>query len=180
MSALQTAYASAPVEQVIMETFEFHHQAFMDEDGINRPFRFVSSSSSLTPVSCPLEANAPVDPGKTVVFDPAPITAAPPSQTDNGYGDLQITVGDVTMQLEEQLDRAVDSPGHLKVIYRIYLLNVDTGEVSGPENIPFEWGLQGCSCEDGVMTGMATLVDIVNRPFPYNLYTPSFAPGLVR
>ncbi|WP_263079207.1 DUF1833 domain-containing protein [Endozoicomonas sp. Mp262] len=180
MSALKTAYASAPVNAVVLQTIEFHHQAFTDENGINRPFRFVSSSDSLTPVNCPLEKSAPVDGGKTVNFDPAPLAITDPTINDNGYADLQITLGDITMDVEEQLDRAVSSPGELKTYYRLYLLDVDTGKVTGPENVPFQWSLQGARCQDGQITATATIVDIVNRPFPYYLYTPAFAPGLVR
>ncbi len=180
MQILQAAYASNPVNNIILETIEFHHPAFVDQQGINKPFRFVSSNSSITPVDCPLEAAAPVDAGKTVTFEPGPFAITPPSKTDNGYSDLQITLADVTMEVEEQLDNAVNSPGQLKTYYRLYVMDVDTGAITGPENVPFEWSLQGASCEDGVMTATATLVDIANKPFPYFLYTPAFAPGLVR
>ena len=179
-NTLAVAYASAPVNTVVLETLELHHQAFVDDKGVNRPFRFVSSNSSLVPVRCKLEPTAPVNPGETVTFDPAPIAISLPAQSDTGNSDLQITLADVTMAVEEQLDNAVSMPGKLRCFYRIYLLDVDTGTVSDVQNTPFEWSLQGCSCNDGTMTATATLVDIVNRPFPYHLYTPAFAPGLVR
>ncbi|WP_257282105.1 DUF1833 domain-containing protein [Endozoicomonas sp. ISHI1] len=178
--ALKTAYASAPVNKIVLDTFEFHHQGFTDDQGIVRPWRFVSTLTSTEAIEATLEATAPVDAGKVVRFEPAPISAKHPERNDQGYTDFPISLGDVTMALEEELDKALLHPGELKVYRRLYLQNLDTGEITGPENVPFEWTLEGISNKDGQMNATATLVDVVNRPFPYLLYTPDFAPGLVR
>lgn len=174
MTTLSEAYASPSVNTVILQTLEVYHQGFRNEQGINAPFYFVKSSCSLVPVQCRLEDDALFNGGELVTFEPAPMAIDVPEN----QGDLKITLGDISADVEQQLDNALDAGGQMKVIHRIYLLDRDTDEVSGLQNTPFTWSLINCTAQDGTLTATATIVDIINRPAPYKRYTAAFAPAL--
>ncbi|OED34500.1 hypothetical protein AB832_07325 [Flavobacteriaceae bacterium (ex Bugula neritina AB1)] len=178
-SILNEVYASKPVNQIVLETLELHNPNFTNELGINVPFRFVCSKQSLTPINGILEESAPRDGGKFVEFLPAPISVTPSGESENGKGDINITLGDVTHTVEEQLNAAVqDGYNPVRVFHRIYTLNIDTGAIEGAHNHPFERHLKSCSMQAGIMSATASVVDIINKPFPFNLYTAKFAPAL--
>ena len=179
MQYLEQAYASGNINQIILETLELHHPVFTNDAGVSVPIRYVSSQNITVPVLAPLEASAPINGGDWVEFIPAPIGFAKPKRNNQGYTDLGIAVGVTTLEIEMKLDEAADHPDPIKAFFRIYCMD-DTGKVSGPENKPFEWTIAGSVTERGRLSASATLTDIINRPFPFFIYTPQFAPGLVR
>lgn len=180
MSALEQAYASADVNKIPIQTIELLHPTFVDLASDEDTIRYVSSQNITKPVLCRLEDSAPVDAGKIVQFDPAPIAIKRPEKSNKGYADLSITIGVTSLEIEQALDAVSEHSDPLRCYYRVYVLNPETGEIDGPQNQPFEWTLYGSTTKRGELSATASLADIVNRPFPYFLYTPSFAPGLVR
>ena len=180
MKSLEQAYASADVNKIPLRTIELLHPTFVDHSGDNNTIRYVSSQNITKPVLCRLENNAPVNGGKIVQFNPAPIAFKRPEKSNKGYADLSITIGVTSLEIEQALDAVSEHSDPLRCYYRVYVLNFETGEIDGPQNQPFEWTLYSSTTKQGELSATASLADIVNRPFPYFLYTPSFAPGLVR
>ena len=180
MNALEQAYASADINKIPIQTIELLHPTFVDLASDNDTIRYVSTLNITRPVLCKLEDDAPVDAGKIVQFSPAPITIKRPEKSNKGYADLGITIGVTSLEIERALDAVSEHSDPLRCYWRIYVLDPGTGVISGPQNQPFEWTLYGSTTKRGELSATASLADIVNRPFPRLLYTPSFAPGLVR
>ena len=180
MNALEQAYASADINKLPLQTIELLHPTFVDHAGDKDAIRYVSSQNITRSVLCLLEASAPVDGGQMVQFDPAPIAIKRPEKSNKGYADLSITVGVTSLEIEQALDAVSEHSDPLRCYWRVYVLNPETGQIDGPQNPPFEWTLYSSTTKRGELSATASLADIVNRPFPYFLYTPSFAPGLVR
>lgn len=180
MNPLEQAYASADIHKIPLQTIELLHPTLVNHEGDQDTIRYVSSQNVTRPVMCTLEDSAPVDAGKSVQFDPAPIALKIPEKSNKGYSDLSITIGITSLEIEQALDAISEHSDPLRCYWRVYVLNAQTGSIDGPQNQPFEWTLYASTTKRGELSATASLTDIVNRPFPYFLYTPSFAPGLVR
>ncbi|KAF1005479.1 MAG: hypothetical protein GAK28_03231 [Luteibacter sp.] len=172
--ALKEAYASNPVGDVVMETLEFLHPSFVDENGNPDSLRLVNDGADLYAT---LEASAPHLPGQTVRFMAFAFTAKPPGFESGQTPNLVITVDNVGRELTAQLEAATASQVPVQVIYRIYLIT----DLSGPQmDPPIMMNMIKASADVMKVQVTATLDDVTNIPFPRRLYTPDDFPGLVR
>jgi hypothetical protein len=172
--AMKEAYASNPRGEIIVETLEFIHPSFVDDDNSPTALRFVNDGQD---IFAGLEASAPVQPGQTVQFTALPFEAVPPGFEEGQTPNLTITVDNVGRVMTEQLEAATQSSEPIIVIYRPYLLS----DLAGPQmDPPIQMGVLKATADLMKVTFTATLDDVTNVPFPRRQYTPDDFPGLVR
>jgi hypothetical protein len=172
--ALKEAYASAPVGEVIIETLEFRHPAFLDDNGNPAALRVVRDYE---PVFATLEATAPMQPGETVQFMAFAFDVSLPGFEENQTPTLSITIDNVGRELTAQIEAATASQQPIEVTYRPYLVS----DLSGPQMDPPITMVVVSAVADVFQIQLnATLDDVSNVPFPRRRYMPDEFPGLVR
>lgn len=172
--ALKEAYASNPVGEVILETLEFIHPSFVDEDGNPDSVRLVRDYQD---VFATLEATAPVKPGQLVQFMAFPFDVTLPGFEEAQTPEMMITVDNAGRELTAQLEAATASQQPIIVIYRPYLLT----DLSGPQmDPPIQMNVLRATADLNKVQFTASLDDVTNVPFPRRQYTPDDFPGLVR
>jgi hypothetical protein len=172
--ALKEAYASNPVGQVIIETLEFRHPSFIDDNGNPAALRVVRDYQA---VFVGLEATAPLQPGETVEFMAFAFDITLPGFEENQTPQLSITIDNVGRELITQLEAATSSQQPIEVTYRPYLLS----DLSGPQmDPPITMTVTNAVADVFQIQMDATLDDVSNQPFPRRQYTPQDFPGLVR
>lgn len=172
--ALKEAYASAPIDQIIFDTLEIRHPAFIDDDGNPTPARIVHGYEDLYAT---LELDAPMDAGKQVRFIGMAIDIKQPGFEENKTPELLITLDNVGRDLVGYLEAAASDPQVIEVTYRPYLLS----DLSAPQmDPPINMIVTGVSVDVFQVQITATMDDVTNWAFPHRLYQPADFPGLIR
>ena len=166
-AAIQEAYASAPVDQVIYHTLELWHPAF------SAPIRVVRDFNA---IDARVEAGAARDAGAVVTFVAFAFDIVPPDQTTSGVPQCVIEIDNVSREILAQIDLAVVSAEQIKAIYRAYLSDA---LLDGPENDPpMELTLISVSATPFRIRATAGFPDLVNLKFPKLDYDLETFPGL--
>jgi len=166
--ALKEAYASAPADDIIYHTLEFRHPAWVT------PIRVVRDFVSLTAT---LEADAPANPSEAVVFTGYPFDMVRPELTDDAAPQLTITIDNVSLEIEDAINQAQLTTDQVEVTYRPYLAS----DLSAPSmDPPITFTVASISATQFQLTATAVLGDFGNRRFPFEEYTATRFPGLVR
>lgn len=170
--ALARAYASAPEDEVVLDTLEFRHPTFV-EAGVPFAIRAVNDHSELVAT---LEDDAPLNGGDTVTFIPVYFTFARPSESDSGTTpEVEISVSNVARHLIPHLDRAKESRDPIEVTWRPYVAS----DLTGPHmNPPLTLTIRSITCDMMNVTARAGFGDLTNRRFPAIEYTSLKFPGL--
>lgn len=172
--ALKEAYASAPNDQIIFDTLEIRHPAFVDERGHVTAARIVAGFDDITAT---LEPHAPMDGGKSVRFTAMPIDIQLPGFEENKTPELIITLDNVGRDLMGYLEAAASDPRVIEITYRPYLLS----DLSEPQmDPPINMIVTGVQADVFRVQITASMDDVNNWAFPHRLYQPSQFPGLVR
>lgn len=159
--AYAEAVASAPVDQVIINTYEITHPTFEDRILIVNDFQ---------PFQATLET------GEEVEFQPCPVLVTSPEQSENGASpSINVQIDGVSGILAERLDAAMLTSDKIGIIERVYV-STDT---SAPATIPpLSLVLQDVEVNETSVTGTAAYDDPVNRGFPSKDYNIREYPGL--
>ena len=157
---LQTVYASAPVDQVIIHTLELKHAAF-DSGAI----RLCQGFDDLT---------ATLEDASTVTFTASGFGVSLPSRAVKGRQDLQFQLDNVTGEALQQIRAAKEAGGAVQVIYRVYLAS----DLSAPAQPPTVMTAVSVKANPKSVSVVASFHDLVNKSWPTLFYTPDFAPGL--
>lgn len=166
-AAIQEAYASAPVNQVIYHTLELWHPAF------SQPIRVVRDFNAL---DARIEATAARDPGAIVTFVGFAFDIVPPDQTSTGLPQCTIEIDNVSSEILAQIDLAVVTAQPITAIYRAYLS--DTLTVGPDNNPPMELTLITVNANPFRLKATAGFPDLVNLRFPKLDYDLETFPGL--
>ena len=171
--ALALAYASAPETDVLLDTLEFRHASFVTA-GLPYAVRLVNDHHLLMAF---LEADAPLNPGEEVQFNPTRFTLSRPSETDSGSTpELEITVDNASRVLVPYLDASKESLDPILVTWRPYL----TSDLSGPHMLPvLTLSITAVSLDMTQVVARAGFGNMANRRFPALEYLGSTHPGLV-
>lgn len=171
--AAREAYASARNDVVILDTLEFRHPDFVDENDQPTALRFVRDHADLVAT---LEATAPLQAGQAVTFLACGFELDLPSVESAAAPQLSIVVDNIGAQITRHLDAAAYSDTPIMVTYRAY---ADT-DTSAPQNSPvLTLELSSCQAVGGRITATAQLGDVVNKGFPGRDYDALRFPGLV-
>lgn len=172
--AIAEAYASAPVDEVILDTIELYHPAFTNEFGQPSAIRVVRAYEDW---SLRLEDGAILGGGTYVMFLACDFEFTLPEFSEDGNPQLQLTIGNVSREITRHLEQAQQSLTPIRVTYRPYL----TTDTSLPQMIPpIELQLHEVDIDVFQATGTCILEDLHNYPFPNEKYTTARFPGLRR
>lgn len=158
MSIIETVYASAPSEYVILRTLEILVPEF-------EPIRVVAAYEDLT---------ATLETGETVTFQQGPFDHKEPSKNTQGNQTLTFVIANVTGQAQEAVEAALESGADVPINYRIYL----SSDLTAPAKKPYKMTLRGGSFEGVMVQIEAGYFDLLNTQWPRKRYTSEFAPGL--
>lgn len=168
MADLNTVRASAPTDIVLVETLELLHDSFP------APIRI---TNQLQEITATLEATAPLNPGETVVFQPISFQLVLPREGDGGSQTLDITVSNVDQVAADALQIAMENPGPVTVIYRVYT----SDDYSEPAvNPPTTLILESAAADAQKLVAKARNADNISRKFPRYIYNIYDHPGLAR
>lgn len=158
MSIIETVYASAPSDKVILPTLEI---LVPGED----PIRVVAAYEDLT---------ATLETAETVTFQAGPFEYREPSKNTNGQQTLTFAIANVTGEAQRAVESALASDAEVPINYRVFL----STDLTAPAQLPYKMTLRGGTFEGMMVQVEAGYFDILNHRWPRNLYTADFAPGL--
>lgn len=172
--ALMEAYASAPSDVIIYHTLELRHPSFVDGDGNPTAIRVVKDHLNRT---CTLEETAPLNPGEEVEFVAMAFDLALPPVTNAPTPEITVTLDNVSTEMIQYLDQAVETQDMIEVTYRPYLSN----DLSCPQmDPPITLVITDINVDCYKITATARMMDIGNKSFPAENYTVKKYPGLTR
>jgi len=162
---LKRVYASAPSDRRYIETLELWHPLF--------PRRFFITSDG-QPWQFYLSAGAP----SLTPFVPVPFAITLPTSDGKGQQDMQVQLDNVGREAMDAIEAASYQPTiNITTTYRVYL----DVQGSAPQNDPpLVLAMQSVTIDNAAITGTATRADVLNRPFPTDLYRVDNFPGLNR
>lgn len=172
--ALKEAYAAAPTSVVIIETLEIRHPDFINDTGLAGPIRLVNEH---TDVSAFLEADAPVDAGREVIFRALAFKISLPNVEDRAASEVNISIDNINRKFTQNIELAIESQKPIRVTYRPYL----STDLTEPHfNPPLHLTLTNLVVNLTSVSGRARFGDLSNQSFPSELYDPDRFPALVR
>ena len=165
--AIKEAYASCPIDDVILETIEILHPNIT---GI----RIVNNTEDII---AGLELTAPIDSGCEVTFTACPFTPKLQDISDIAMPTLTITFDNAGNLMTSCFEEASNDLNAITVIYRVYL----SSDLSKPMNKnPLEFYVHDIKVDLNTVHLIAGVRDLVNLHFLGKSYLPERFPGLVR
>lgn len=158
MSLIETVYASAPSDQVILPTLEI---LVPGED----PIRVVAAFEDLTVTLETLE---------TVTFQAGPFDFVRPKKDTSGQQNLTFAIANVTGEAQRVVEAAIEAGSEVPINYREYL----SSDLTAPAAQPIKMTMRGGQFEGIMVQVEAGYFDLLNHAWPRSRYTASFAPGL--
>jgi hypothetical protein len=162
---LARVYASAPSTRRYIETLELSHPLFdqvyyLTNDPQAWQFQIDAGDAALT------------------VFRPVPFLVQLPTQDGKGQQDLQIVIDNVGREIMDAIEAAAADPSvNITVTYRVFL---DIANSLPQNDPPLVLALPSIVVGMASVTGTATRADVLNRPFPSEVYRVDSFPGLNR
>lgn len=158
--------ASAPHLQVPLWGLTLSHSLFSTGDHshwlINRP-----ESMALT-----------LEDTTVQTYDPSYFEIMLPKMDGSGQQDAQIGLQNVDRVIMDELELAAGDPSErIAVTLRLFLEDEPT---AGPQNVPLRLSFSSVQATAQMVTGVAGRPDVLNRPFPLEVYRIDRWPGLDR
>jgi Domain of unknown function (DUF1833) len=161
---LKRVYASAPSDRRYIETLDLYHPRFP------RRFFIVNDVQAWQFL---LESG-----GGLVPFVPVPFHVQMPTVDGKGQQDMQVQIDNIGREAMDAIEAASADPTiNITTTLRIYLDVAGTAPQTDP---PITLALQSVTVDAGAIVGTATRADVLNRPFPTELYRVDLFPGLNR
>lgn len=173
-TALAQAYASAPEDEIVLDTLELLHPSFVDDVGEPIRVRVVNDHTDLTAT---LEIGAPLDSEQTVVFKAARFRfQRPPESESAALPEVEVQVDNVSKYLMPYLDRAKESIVPITLIWRPYCVS----DLSAPHmDPPITLTMRGATATMTSIQARAGFADLGNSRFPAIEYVANRFKGLV-
>lgn len=102
------------------------------------------------------------------------LDVALPARDDSGQQNLRFAIENVTGEAMLAIDAAMAEGAEVTLVYREYLAS----DLSAPASQPLTMLVVGAEFEGSTVQVTASFRDILNRSWPRDRYTTSFAPGL--
>lgn len=159
-AALARIYTEAPDDDRHLETLELRHPSF------SKSYYITNSDDTFT-------AGVPGEGQRQ--FLPFPFVVVLPSSGDNGFQDLQISISSVDQTVVRELELSRDRTDvPITFTYRAYA----ESDLSAPGFELPPMSAVEVTVDDQAVTARVTLVDLVNRNFPNQIYTTTLFPML--
>jgi hypothetical protein len=162
---LQTLYASAPVNDLIIHTLELKNPDFNVEGHVLGSVYLVQGFDDIT---------AMLEDATTVTFKKSGFGVSLPQKSIKGRQDLNFSIDNVTGEVLNAIDAAIEGGEKIIVIYRAYA----GSDLSAPGQPPIVMTATAIKANFSAVSISASFHDLVNKAWPFRRYTPSFAPGL--
>ncbi len=179
--AIAEAYAAAPAGDPVLDTLEFQHASFLDENGAPDSVRLVrdygikllDGDPDVYGFNLKLEDDAPMFAGETKPFVSCMFAFEFPAQQEGNLPEMQVRVANVTRLISDRLDAAVIQRTPITMVYRSYIL-------TEPEPQLKIRGMTIRSVTSNAIEVVATagFVDLINTNFPKLLYRATEFRGL--
>ncbi len=160
LDAIKEAFAIAPSEVVTYHTLEIR------QSGVQDPVFIVQNF-------LPITAND--EGGITRDFEPVGFQFALPQANEEGFRSLTLAIDNISRRVTDFVTIAQTSTQQVEVIYRPYISTDLTRPQMDP---PLTLYLKDVEITKNQVTGRATFMDLVNKPFPSELYTRDLFPTL--
>lgn len=160
-AAIQEAYASVPAAQVILETIELSHPSLPD--------------GTLYMVQAREDITATLETAESVTFKAVPFRFTLPASGRNGRQELRLSIDNIDRAVSDFVEAVMAYNSPVSVVYRPYLADDLTAPQMDP---PLRLTLSEISMNLVEASGRASFADILNRKFPYELYTRERFPSL--
>lgn len=158
--AIKEAFSVAPAHQVILNTLQIRQEG-------------VQNSIYLVQARRPLIATD--EDGVERTFEPCGFQFSLPPSNEEGFQSLNVAIDNVGRRLKEFIDAAKSEPVPVEAIYRPYL----SDDLTQPQMVPpLVLYLKDLKVVGSQVTGRATFMDVVNKKFPWQLYTRERFPSL--
>jgi hypothetical protein len=157
---LQTVYASAPINEVLIHTLELRHIAF--------------SGGSIRLCQGFDDIHVTLEDSSNAIFTASGFAVSLPQKTAGGQQELQFQLDNVSGEAAQQVDAAMEQGGAIAVIYRPYLAS----DLAAPAQAPIVMTATSVTITTRSVVVIASFNDLVNKAWPRRRYTPDFAPGL--
>ena len=155
--------ASAPDQQSPLWGITLSHPLFSETHWlINRPYGRVITLEN----------------DELQVYQPCYFVLVLPNMDGKGQQDAQISLQNVDRMIVDELERANNDPTQ-RIVMTIRLFLEDDLE-AGPQNVPLELSLTNIQANQSVVTATAGRSDVLNRPYPLEVYRIDRWPGLDR
>lgn len=177
--ALAEVYASAPLDQLDVDTLEIWHPSFVDDQGNPAPIFLAIGydADPEAPFRARLEPDAPRRAGELIEFVAAAIKFQRPDVEEGQLPQIKLELDNVDRAIVQYIELAQGQPAPIEILYRPYLLS----DPSAPQMDP-PLMMEVVAIEANVFTVSlsASMADVFNFPFPQTVYTPDRFPGLLR
>jgi hypothetical protein len=167
-------YMFSPAGQdVIYDTIELRHPAFLDENGNPIALRFVNNFCN---INATLEAGAPMNGGETVTFLGTRFDHVKADSPETGLPQAQIAVSNVMRELSPWMTKAVSSVAPVQLTLRQFLADDLTEPCFVMDGLTFDTAQSNIRR----VTASCGFTDLLNMPAPVECYTEENSPGLKR
>lgn len=156
-------FASAPGQKMPLWGITLEHPLFLESHWlINRSVQMVLT----------------LEDDSDQVYSPCYFVLNLPKMDGKGQQDAQLSIQNVDQMIVDELERASAAPStRIKVTIRLF---IEDDPTAGPQNVPLELSFSSVEATSSVVTGTAGRSDVLNRPFPLEVYRIDRWPGLDR
>lgn len=158
--AIKEAYASCPVEKVVLDTLEIR------QTGVQDPIYLVKGRTALTAVD---------EDNNERTFLPSGFQFSLPPENEEGFRSLNIAIDNIGREVSDFINLAKSEQVPVEMIYRPYVSDDLTTPAMIPPLVLYLKEIQATNFQ---VTGRATFFDIINKKFPSELYTRARFPAL--
>lgn len=159
-TAIIEAYATAPTNVAVLETLEIRHS---------------SIPASIYLVRNNVDLDLTLETAEVKTFRAAAFQMTLPAVDDSGLQEIPITMDDIEDEITDFLNAAKGYEDPVQVVFRPYL----STDLTTPQyNPPLVLSLRNASAVNGVVTGRASFVDLINAKFLTELYSRQRFPSL--
>lgn len=179
-AAIEEARASASVDQFELEAVEIRHPAWVGDDDLPAGLRLVLDEREW---NLQHEADAPLNPGQTVLYVPTAMRIVRPEQAEGQIGEVTLAFDFVSRAVLPWIDEALSIRADGQLTLRAWITERDvvtcTWSVAGPPKEVLK-GLivRKISASATTIQLTASFKDLVNVGFPRRLFTQAEFPGL--
>lgn len=167
--AQKEAYARANSSLIHLPSLEFRHPTFIS------PLRIVDYDAD---IDLPLEDDAPIDGGESMLFIATRFEVQPPDIDDQVDSVTTFRIDGVSGVVQTLLANANKSNVPIEGTLRFYSYNVKTGVVDGPVGIIHQQ-VRNVSVVKASVAVALGYQNSANKTFPSQLYTSYSNPGLI-
>ena len=164
-NVLQTLYASAPVNDLIIHTLELKNPDFNVEGHVVGSVHLVQGFDDVA---------ATLEDATIATFKKSGFGVSLPQKSIKGRQDLNFSIDNVTGEVLKAIDAAIEGGNKIIVIYRAYA----GSDLSAPGQPPIVMTATAIKADFSSVSISASFHDLVNKAWPFRRYTPNFAPGL--